>query len=39
MTRCLVGGAVLIAALPLLCQTPHNGKIQELLRFTLNETP
>ena len=39
MTRCLVGGALLVAALPLLCQTPRNGKIQELLRFTLNETP
>ena len=28
-----------MAALPLMCQTPQNTKIQELLRFSLNESP
>src|SRR5664279_1508538 len=39
MTKLFVGGALLVAALPLLCQTPQNGKVQELLRFSLNESP
>ena len=39
MTRILVGGALLVAALPLLCQTPQNSRLQELLRFSLNESP
>ena len=39
MTRILVGGALLIALLPLLCQTPQNRKLQELLRFSLHESP
>ena len=37
--RYFFAGALLIAALPLLCQTPQNKKTQELLRFTLNESP
>ncbi len=28
-----------MVALPLFCQIPQNGKIQKLLRFTLNESP
>ena len=39
MTRILVGGGLLVAVLPLLCQPPQNSKIQELLRFSLNESP
>src|SRR5262245_21831939 len=32
-------GALLLAALPLFCQSTQNKKFQELLRFTLSETP
>jgi hypothetical protein len=39
MTNCIVAGALLLAALPLSCQTLQNSKVEELLRFTLNENP
>ena len=39
MTKLSVGGALLIAALPLVCQTAPNHRVQELLRFSLNESP
>ena len=39
MTRWFLRGALLTAALPLLCQTTKDGRLQELLRFTLNEKP
>ena len=38
MTKLFFGGALLVAALPLLCQTAPN-RVQELLRFSLNESP
>jgi hypothetical protein len=39
MTKCYLVGALLLAALPLVCETPQNRKIQELLQFTLDESP
>jgi hypothetical protein len=30
---------LLLAALPVFCQSPENPKLQQLLRFTLNESP
>jgi len=39
MTRRRLWGALLFAALPLFTQTGPNAKMQEFLRFTLDETP
>ena len=39
MTKQVAAGALFLAALPLSCQTLQNSKVEELLRFTLNENP
>src|SRR5215831_3672883 len=39
MMRPCFAGALLLAALPLFCQTPKVPKTHEILRFSLNETP
>jgi hypothetical protein len=39
MKKGYLAGALLLAALPVLCETPQNAKTQELLRFTLDESP
>jgi len=39
MARCFLAVALLVATLPLSSQTQQNTRIQELLRFTLNENP
>jgi hypothetical protein len=39
MTRRCLWGALLTAALPLFCQTSPNKKIEQFVRFTLDESP
>ena len=39
MTKCVLGVALLVATLSLSSQTQQDARIQELLRFTLNESP